>query len=267
MLREGLAQIRASYEAGGLPLDRSLGDLPPMQSVELMALAAPRVASALACWLCGYSAEAWRIADDVLRCTTERQVPQAQAVAAVTSAIMAQLDGEREVVVKLAGEALHVSDEVSTRQWRQWARSLQWWAGEGIEEPELPGPLLRPYFQMLLADDPRTGTERGLALLAEALETSRATGERFCEAEIHRVRAGRLRDMGRAESAADDYEAAVRLARGQGARMLELRALTDWARLEDAPGRVRAELRACIEDVADGGPNRILDEARKVDAT
>ena len=79
-----------------------------MRSVELMALAAPRAASALACWLCGHTAEAWRIADDVLRCTTERQVPQAQAVAAVTSAIMAQLDGEREVVVKLAGEALHV---------------------------------------------------------------------------------------------------------------------------------------------------------------
>ena len=267
MLREGLDQIRASYEAGGLPLDQSLGDLPPMQSVELMALAAPRAASALACWLCGHSAEAWGIAGDVLECTTERQVPQAQAVAAVTAAIMAQLDGEREVVVKLAGEALHVSDEVSTRQWRQWARSLQWWAGEGIEEPELPGPLLRPYFQMLLADDPRTDPERALTLLAEALETSRATGERFCEAEILRVRASRQRDMGRAESAAEDYEAAVRLAREQGATMLELHALADWARLEGAAPDVRTELWACIEFVAEGGPSRILDEARKVDAT
>ncbi len=267
MLREGLAQLRASYVAGGLPLDRSLGDLPPMRSVELMALAAPRAASALACWLCGATAEAWQIADDVLRCTTERQVPQAQAVAAVTAAIIAQLDGEREVVIKLAGEALHVADEVSTRQWRQWARSLQWWAGEGIEEPELPGPLLRPYFQMLLADDERTDTERALVLLAEALETSRATGERFCEAEILRVRAGRLQDAGRAEQAAEDYAAAVRLAREQGARMLELRALTDRARLEGSPDSVRAELRACIEDVAAGGSSRSLDEARKVDAT
>ena len=205
MLREGLAQIRASYEASGLPLGASLGDLPPMRSVELMALAAPRVAAALACWLCGHTTEAWQIADDVLRCTTERQVPQAQAVAAVTSAIMAQLDGEREVVIKLAGEAVHVSDEVSTRQWRQWARSLQWWAGEGIEEPELPGPLLRPYFQMLLADDPRMDSERAIALLDDALETSRTTGERFCEAEILRVRAGRLRGAGSPEAAVDDY--------------------------------------------------------------
>ena len=264
MLRSGLSQLRESYESSGLPLDASLSDLPPMQSVELMALAAPRVASALACWLCGHAAEAWRIADDVLRCTTERQVPQAQAVAAVTSAIMAQLDGEREVVVKLAGEALHVADEVSTRQWRQWARSLQWWAGEGIEEPELPGPLLRPYFELLLADDPRVTDERALALLTDALETSRATGERFCEAEILRVRAGRLLRDGQPESAAADYEAAVALARVQGAKMLELRALTDWVRLPGSADHVRTDLLACVEDVSPGGPSRSLDEARTV---
>ena len=264
MLEQGLAQIRASYETSGLPLDASLSDLPPMRSVELMALAAPRVATALACWLRGHATEAWLIADDVLRNTTERQVPQAQAVAAVTSAIMAQLDGERETVVKLAGEAVHVADEVSTRQWRQWARSLQWWAGEGIEEPELPGPLLQPYFQMLLADDPRMETGRALTLLAEALELCRATGERFCEAEILRVRAGRQNGIGRSGRAQDDYDEAVAIARQQGARMLELRALTDWGRLEGAPDRVRAELALCIPDVAAGGPSRSLDEARKV---
>ena len=267
MLSEGLAQLRTSYDASGLPLGASLSDLPPLRSVEFMALAAPRAAAALACWLCGYATEAWQIADDVLRCTTQRQVPQAQAVAAVTSAIMAQLDGEREIVVKLAGEALQVADEVSTRQWRQWARSLLWWAGEGIEEPELPGPLLRPYFLMLLADDERTDTERALALLTEALATSRATGERFCEVEILRLRAGRLHHAGRSESATDDLRAAVELARLQGAKLLELRALTDWARLERPPDSVRADLRACIEDVAAGGPSRSLDEARRVDAT
>ena len=170
-----------------------------------------------------HATEAWLIADDVLRNTTERQVPQAQAVAAVTSAIMAQLDGERETVIKLAGEAVHVADEVSTRQWRQWARSLQWWAGEGIEEPELPGPLLQPYFQMLLAEDPRMETDRALALLTEALELCRSTGERFCEAEILRVRAGRQNRIGRADRAEDDYDEAVAIARHQGAGMLELR--------------------------------------------
>jgi hypothetical protein len=263
MLSEGLAQLRDSYESSGFPLEASLRDLPPMPSVELMALAAPRVATALACWLTGNTTEAWRIADDVLRCTTERKVPQAQAVAAVTAAIMAQLDGEREVVNKLAGETLHVADEVSTRQWRQWARSLQWWAGEGIEEPELPGPLLRPYFEMLLADDQLASVERARALLDDALETARATGEQFCEPEILRLRAGVLRRAHQVKVAARDYEEAVSVARQQGARMLELRALTDWMGLPGAPDSVRADLAACVAESAAGGPSRSLDEARQ----
>jgi predicted ATPase len=177
---------------------------------------------------------------------------------------MAQLDGEREVVVKLAGEALHVSDEVSTRQWRQWARSLQWWAGEGIEEPEVPGPLLQPYFEMLLADDPLVSAERAKALLDHALVTARATGEQFCEAEILRMRAGVLRRGRHAHAAAADYNEAVAVARGQGARMLELRALTDLATLPGADEHVLGELRHLVSELTAGGPSRSLEEARTV---
>jgi hypothetical protein len=263
MIREGLQQMRTSYADGGLPLERSLRDLPPMRSVELMALAAPRIATALGCWLRGLPSEAWRIANDVLQCTAERRVPQALALAAVTASIMAQLDGDRELVLRLSSEALHSADEVSTRQWKQWARSLQWWAGEGVEEPELPGPLLRPYFQLLAADDPRVDDMRAIALLTAALETSKATGERFCEPEILRVRGDR-RAGADPVVAAEDYRAAVELARQQGAKMLELRALTSWARQASTPVRVRDDLVACLEDVSAGGASRSVDQARQV---
>jgi tetratricopeptide (TPR) repeat protein len=263
-LREGLEQITVSYESSGLPLDASMRDLPSMRSVELMAIAAPRVASALACWLCGRAEDAWRIADDVLRSTTERRVPQAEAVAAVTAALMAQMDGEREAVVKLAGEALNVADEVTTRQWRQWARSLQWWAGEGIDEPELPGPLLRPYFLLLLADDPRVEPARALDLLAEALQLCRTTGERFCEAEILRQRGQAFAALGDESQAEDAYRAAVELARAQGARMLELRALTSWAQRPGSGEAARSALRACADAVASGGACQSLAQARGV---
>jgi class 3 adenylate cyclase len=263
MIREGLEQMRTSYATSGLPMEGSMRELPPMRSVELMVLAAPRIAAALACWLRGRSTEAWRVANDVLQCTTERRVPQAQAVAAVTAAIIAQLDGEREVVLKLSSEALHVAEEVSTRQWKQWARSLQWWAGEGVEEPELPGPLLGPYFQMLSADDERVDDVRAIALLSAAIETSNATGERFCEAEILRMRGDRRARSGSPE-AAEDYRAAVDLARQQGAKMLELRALTSWVRHSSATERVRQDLADCIEDVSSGGPSKSLDQARGV---
>ena len=257
MIREGLEQMRTSYAASGLPLEGSLRELPPMRSVELMALAAPRIATALACWLRGRSTEAWRIANDVLQCTTERRVPQAQAVAAVTAAIMAQLDGEREVVLKLSSEALHVADEVSTRQWKQWARSLQWWAGEGIEEPELPGPLLRPVLPDAGADDDRVDDTRAIALLTAAVETSSATGERFCEAGDP-PRAGAIDGPGRVTARADeDYRAAVDLARQQGAKMLELRALTSWARHPSAAGPcprgTRRLHRGCVERAGRAG--------------
>jgi hypothetical protein len=255
--------MRTSYADSGLPLESSLSDLPPMRSVELMALAAPRIATALACWLRGLSTEAWRIANDVVRCTTERRVPQAQALAAVTASIMAQMDGDREVVRQLSSDALRVADEVTTRQWKQWARSLQWWAGEGREEPELPGPLLRPYFQMLAADDRRVDDKRAIGLLTAAVATSKTTGERFCEAEILRVRGDR-RVAADEAGAVDDYRAAVQLARQQGAKVLELRALTSWARQSSAPESVRQELVACVEDVSSGGPNRSVDEARLV---
>jgi len=261
MLREGLEQITEAYQASGLSLDSSMRDLPPMRSVEIMAMAPPRVASALACWLCGRADDAWRIADDVLRCTTERRVPQAEAVAAVTAALMAQMDGEREVVVKLAAEVLGVADEVSTRQWRQWARSLQWWAGEGFEEPELPGPLLRPYFLMLLADDPRVEPNRALDLLGEALQLSRTTGERFCEAEILRLRGDVLVALGDHAASENEYRSAVELARAQGARMLELRALTSWARLPGSTGATRSALRGCVKEVESGGACRSVAEA------
>lgn len=264
MLTEGLEQITAAYDATGLPLSQSFRELSPMPSVQLMALAPPRIATALGSWLSGQALQSWQIANDVLQCTVERQVPQAQAVAAVTAAIMAQLDGERETVIKLAGEALHVADDVSTRQWRQWAGSLQWWAGEGIEEPEVPGPLLGPYFGMLMADDARVDDDRALVLLDDALETCRTTGERFCEAEILRVRAGRRLHRGEPDAAAEDYEAAVRAARRQGAKMLELKALIDWAELPGAPDRTRDDLKARTAEVGAGGTCRIVEHARRV---
>jgi hypothetical protein len=65
------------------------------------------------------------------------------------------------------------------------------------------------------------------------------------------------------ESAGRDYEEAVTVARRQGARMLELRALTDWLRLPGAPDHVRADLEICVAATAEGGPSRSLDEARR----
>jgi class 3 adenylate cyclase len=269
-VEDGLERIRVAFAESGLPLEESLAALPPTQSVELLALVAPRVATALACWLTGEVALARQVAEDALALARKRAVPQAMAVVAVTFAVMAQLDGDRDTVVRLCREAWDLSDEVSTRQWRQWARSLLWWAGEGDEEPEVPGPLLRPYFLMLLADDERVDPDRGMALLTDAAATMKRSGERFCESALLRVRAGLCARTSR-DAAADgdrdrdrDYAGAVAVARAQGARMLELRALTEWARLDGAPPHVRRDLESLVAQLAPGGPSLSLAAARAV---
>jgi class 3 adenylate cyclase len=260
----GLERMRVAFAEGGLPLEESLASLPSVQSVELLALVAPRVATALACWLTGEVELARQVAEDALALARARAVPQAMAVVAVTFAVMAQLDGDRDLVVELCREACDLSDEVSTRQWRQWARSLLWWAGEGDEEPEVPGPLLRPYFLMVLAQDQRVDPDRAMALLADAGATMVASGERFSEPALLRVRGALCARSGRHAAAARCYQLAIALARVQGSRMLELQSLTEWTQLDVAPPRVRRELEALVAELGPGGQSLSLEAARAV---
>jgi class 3 adenylate cyclase len=247
---EGLAQLEASFDAGGLPLSASLTTLPPQElPVVDIVVSSTRIAAALGCWLIGRVADAHRIRDDTLRFAFDRSVPQALAVTAATGAIIAQLDGDRNLVAYLTGAAAETADEVTTRQWQQWAAVLRWWAGESAEEPEVPGPLLRPYFLMLLADRDDVPIERARSLLTVALETVRTTGERFCEAEVLRVRATVLARAGDIAAAVADLTEAIAVAQAQGAPVLELRARRDLFVLQPS-AETRAALEECLEPLA-----------------
>jgi class 3 adenylate cyclase len=246
---EGVALLEASFSAAGLPFEASLTTVPPQGlPVADIVLASTRIAAALGCWLTGRVADAHRIRDDTRRFSAERSVPQAQAVTAATAAIIAQLDGDRELVARLTAETAEVGDEVTTRQWQQWASVLRWWSGELHEQPEVPGPLLQPYFLMLMADHEGVTAERSLLLLDEALQTVRATGEQFCEAEIFRLRAAVLHRSGDQEAAGAALDEAIAIARAQGAPVLELRALTDRMSLPGAGADVRDLLEAAVAD-------------------
>ena len=92
----------------------------------------------------------------------------------------------------------------------------------------------RPYCLALLAEAlAKAGqVEGGLTALAEALEAAQSTGERYYEAELHRLQGELLLDQGagRAEAKAC-FARALEMARRQGARSLELRAALSLARL------------------------------------
>jgi predicted ATPase len=75
----------------------------------------------------------------------------------------------------------------------------------------------------------------------EALREAAETGERWYEAELHRLRGELALRLGRDTSAEPAFEAAVGLARRQAARMWELRAAVSLARLwADRSGRRKA---------------------------
>jgi class 3 adenylate cyclase/tetratricopeptide (TPR) repeat protein len=93
----------------------------------------------------------------------------------------------------------------------------------------------------------RNQPEAALEIIDHGLSIVSQNGERFCEAELYRLKARALLMRGTAEIEAESLlDQALRTARGQQARSLELRAATDLARLWMRKGK-RAEARDVLE--------------------
>jgi len=84
-----------------------------------------------------------------------------------------------------------------------------------------------PFYQSLLADMPSVTAQRRIAL-DEALELSGRTTDVWFTAELHRRRSALLADPALAET---ELQRALAIARGQSAKLFELRAATGLARL------------------------------------
>ena len=96
------------------------------------------------------------------------------------------------------------------------------------------------YFLGLLADNCRRAGEadEALSLLEVALEAASTTGERWFEAELHRLKGQCLMaDPGRGPVAEACFRTAITVSQEQGAKLWELRATTDLARLWAGQGR------------------------------
>jgi len=110
-------------------------------------------------------------------------------------------------------------------------------------------------------------TQEGLTAIDEGLACVERNGERWADAELHRIRGQLLlaRGMPDAVGAEACFQRALKIARGQGARAYELRAATDLAQLwsRHAKGRQAMSL---LEEVlgawTDGMRTRDLDLAR-----
>jgi predicted ATPase len=125
----------------------------------------------------------------------------------------------------------------------------------------------RPYHLALLAEalGQVGAVQEALTALAEALELSAATGERFHETELHRLRGKLL--AGKPAEAEACYRRALAVSRGQQGKTLELRALTSLSRLYRQQGRA-AEARPLLEETygwfTEGFDTHDLQEAKSL---
>ncbi len=130
-----------------------------------------------------------------------------------------------------------------------WALICQGQAAEGARQVRrgvdayraIGANIQLPHFLVPLAEAARAlgRPEDGLEVLADAMARVENTGERYFEAELHRLKGELLldsspRDHGPAEVA---FGKALAVARAQQARSLELRVATSFARLRQAQGK------------------------------
>jgi predicted ATPase len=105
----------------------------------------------------------------------------------------------------------------------------------------------------------------GLNCLVQAAQVIETTDERTDEAELHRVRGDLLDAAGDRAGAAQSYHQALVVARGQSAKLFELRAAASLARLWSDQGK-RIEARDLLAPIygwfTEGFGTPVLQEAK-----
>jgi predicted ATPase/predicted Ser/Thr protein kinase len=255
-------------------------------------------------WLLGYPEQARRRLDDGLELARASNDPKDMAFIMVKAVLLFQYCHESQQAEEWAEKCIAHCDQHGIAQERLWAKSLSGWSiaaqgrvdqgigrmRESIEAYRgLRSELSLSHYQTLLADVLGfTGNaEEGLAIIAEALDTIRRTGDRHCEPETHRIK-GELRlrqasilDSGIVTNTGDRpviaaeapvcaeaescFRQAIEVARQQGAKSWELRAAISLSRLWMQQGR-RDEARQLLTPVyqwfAEGFDTADLKEAR-----
>jgi predicted ATPase len=110
--------------------------------------------------------------------------------------------------------------------------------------------------------------DEALRLVDEGLAAATRSGDLWYTAELHRLKGELLRMTGGdPQDVAGEFEAALRVATRQGARLFELRATTALARLEAGHGGASTaltRLSALTQSFADGAALRDVAEAREI---
>jgi DNA-binding SARP family transcriptional activator/predicted ATPase len=264
-----------------------------------------------ALWALGYPDQAGQRSQEALALAEELSHPLSMAFAHSFAGIFNAFRGDVPLAQELAEACIHLSTEHGFPYWAASGEFLHGWTlarqgqtekgiaqiRQGIADYQATGAEVGRTHQLASLAEAygQAGqVEEGLAVLAEALATVNRTGERFYEAEIHRLKgelllkdAGRRRkgcpeacpersrrssrrNSRRDESPEDCFLRAIKVARQQRARSWELRAVMSLCRLWHSQGSQgkREEARKRLADVynrfTEGFDTPDLQEARSL---
>ena len=235
----------------------------------------------LALWVLGYPEQALQKSQEALARAEEEAHQQSLslAVALNWTGFLHQLRREAELTSERAAAGIALAQQCGFPDWEMIGTIFRDWATAAQSHDEAPveqlqkviaawcatgAELLRPHFLGLLAEQyGKLGrTEKGLALLDEALAVVNTSAERFSEAELYRLRgelllvrdANRLSaqtSTSRSNSEAESCsQKALFVARQQGAKSWELRAATSLAQQWSKQGK-RESARRVLTETAD----------------
>jgi predicted ATPase len=221
-----------------------------------------------ALWLRGYPDQARQKHQGALSLARELRHPPSLALALCFAVMFHQFRREGSEAQAQAEAAISLATEQGFAHWVAWARGPWGWAlteqGQGEEGvvqiqqglafcQAIGAEINRPYLLAPLAEayGKNGQAAAGLATLAEALRAVHS-GERFWEAEIHRLQ-GELLLARSAEHHAEAetcFRQALDIAHRQQEKSLELRAATSLSRLWQQQGK-RGEARELLAPVYD----------------
>jgi class 3 adenylate cyclase/predicted ATPase len=207
-------------------------------------------------WYCGYAKQGMIRNDEALTLAQQRAHPLSLGFALSMAAMFHQCRREMRAAQERAEAAIILTQEQGFPYWmavgsimRGWTLAQQGQAQEGIEQINqgmmdyraTGAEIARPYWLALLAEAHGTmgQPEAGLTALAEALTVVDKTGERWYEAEIHRLKGALLlqQNSDNQAEAENCFQQAITIAQTQQAKSFELRTATSLARLWQQQGK------------------------------
>jgi predicted ATPase len=242
-------------------------------------------------WCLGYPAQALRQAQAALTLAEQLTHPYSRAVAMTYMTVQYQFLGDVEGCRRQAAATMELTHTYGFTLWLASATFLHGWAvaaqgdfergmaqmQEGIDLYRATGAELgSAYFAGLLAE--RLGLvgqrEIGIAVMNEAFDLLERTQDRWCEAELYRLKGELLAQLNDpalwtllGQTPDDCFQQALTVARRQGARWWELRALVSlchhW-RHDDRAAEAYRQLAACYQRFDEGRDLPLLQTARSM---